>query len=380
MNGVFTSLLAIEIPLTLFPGSSHPAHTPIPPFANADSRVKLGFPGRAKLRMLFAWISTLDSEFPVEGLLKYPPLEPPSRCTGPVIVLPSMERLSISLLAFPQHAAMATTPKPTAPSMVFERTPIFRAMLFSEYWIGLRDGNWSSLAASPLTTQMPDGCWDDEGTWPVTWIWLAIICTPSTRFADPAAPPDEMRIPGPGESDEMVLFAIKVSRAWLFLTPSPPPTFIPIPVAPGIGSTMLLLAIMVCCNVSPTASSIWNMIPSCGPETAPVMVLPVITTWSQVFPVGGAPAVPQNGQKKIPAFWMFVITRLLMVMLEKVLPVAVGSPAPIRTPYGKFWKASPLRVMPPELTFKAAYIPERLASVISGCPRSEEHTSELQSP
>ena len=54
--------------------------------------------------MVFAWTSTLDSEFPVEGLLKYPPLEPSSSCTLPVIVLPSMERFSIALLLLPQHA------------------------------------------------------------------------------------------------------------------------------------------------------------------------------------------------------------------------------------------------------------------------------------
>ena len=48
-----------------------------------------------------------------------------------------------------------STAMPLITLMVFERMPIFRAMLFSEYWIGRREGYWSSLAASPLTTLMP---------------------------------------------------------------------------------------------------------------------------------------------------------------------------------------------------------------------------------
>src|ERR1700693_5182581 len=102
--------------------------------------------------MLFAWISTLDSVFPVVGLLGYP-LAPPVSSTPkfvrPVIVLPNIERLAMVLLAFPQQAACAEIPNPKGPAKVFERMLRFRRMLFSEYWIGSRDGYWKSLAPSP---------------------------------------------------------------------------------------------------------------------------------------------------------------------------------------------------------------------------------------
>ena len=54
-------------------------------------------------------------------------------------------------------------------------------------------------------------------------------------------------------------------------------------------------------------------------EALPLMVLPVINTWSQVFPVTTAGAV-SSGENAIPVFWMFDNTRLLMVMLEKLSP------------------------------------------------------------
>src|ERR1039458_1463813 len=38
--------------------------------------------------------------------------------------------------------------------MVFERMPMFRTMLFSEYWIGRRFGFASSLAASPTASDL----------------------------------------------------------------------------------------------------------------------------------------------------------------------------------------------------------------------------------
>src|ERR1017187_6949846 len=183
MNAVLTSLLAIEMPSMRFPGSSHPAMTVIPALWTAASRLKFGFPGRSELWMVFAWTSRLDSVLPVEGLLKYPPLAPPMSCR-PVIVLPSMERVSIVLLAFPQHAASAKIPKPPASPMVFERMPIFRAMLFSEYWIGRRDGYPSSLAASPTATLMPIPNSFADASWSMRPIWLPTTCIPSIKFAD----------------------------------------------------------------------------------------------------------------------------------------------------------------------------------------------------
>src|ERR1035438_7558559 len=102
----------------------------------------------------------------------------------PVSVLPSMERLSMVLLAFPQHAATTKIPQQPASPMVFERMAIFRAMLFSEYWIGRRDGSASSLAASPVTRSMP------LANPPVTGlIWLPITRMPSIKLADAAPPP-----------------------------------------------------------------------------------------------------------------------------------------------------------------------------------------------
>src|ERR1039458_8099438 len=102
------------------------------------------------------------------------------------------------------------------------------------------------------------------------------------------------------------------------------------------------------------------MIPSCGPETVPVMVLPVISTWSQVFPAADKLAGPHSGQNEIPSLWMFVITRLLMVVLEKVVPVTTGpGPKPpeaegFRSWTQPFipqpWRATPLRVLPPDIT------------------------------
>src|ERR1035438_5867251 len=102
----------------------------------------------------------------------------------PVIVLPSMERFSMVLLAFPQHAACAKTPP-----MVFERMAIFRARLFSEYWIGRRDGSplTSSLAASPTARLMPPAANSPATT---GLIWLPITCMPSIKLAD-AAPRSE---------------------------------------------------------------------------------------------------------------------------------------------------------------------------------------------
>jgi len=52
------------------------------------------------------------------------------------------------LLPLPQHAAVAKIPKLPASPMVFDRMPMLRTMLFSEYWMGRRDGFASSLAAS----------------------------------------------------------------------------------------------------------------------------------------------------------------------------------------------------------------------------------------
>src|ERR1035438_6126475 len=90
------------------------------------------------------------------------------------------------------------------------------------------------------------------------------------------------------------------------------------PCAPCVVSTILLLAMVVCCNVSPQVALI--AIPNTGPETLPVMVLPAISTWSQTLPVGDVTVGPQFGQISIA----FVITRLLMVVLAKVVPVATG--------------------------------------------------------
>jgi len=69
MSCVLTSLLAMEMLSMLFPASSHPAITLIPPPWIASSRLKIGFPGRGELWMVFAWTSTLDSAFPDVGLL-----------------------------------------------------------------------------------------------------------------------------------------------------------------------------------------------------------------------------------------------------------------------------------------------------------------------
>ncbi len=142
----------------------------------------------------------------------------------------------------------------------------------------------------------------------------------------------------------MALLAIKVSSTW-FAGPTPPLALTVMPNAFGAGSTKLLLAMVVCCNVSPEARANW--IPNIGPETLPVIVLPVISIWSQVFSVGGAPAAwAQAGQKTIPIFWTFVITRLPMVMLEKVVPVATGNPnfaagGSMSTQFPQFRRASP---------------------------------------
>src|ERR1039457_7608054 len=104
--------------------------------------------------MLFAWMSRLDSSFPVVGPSSNEPLPPLASSTPqfvtPVTVLPSMERSPIVLLKFPQHAARTKIPPPTAPSMVFERIPMFRATLFCECWIGSRDGDRSEEHTSEL--------------------------------------------------------------------------------------------------------------------------------------------------------------------------------------------------------------------------------------
>src|ERR1017187_3514377 len=96
------------------------------------------------------------------------------------------------------------------------------------------------------------------------------------------------------------------------------------PSAPCAETTRLLLAMMVCCNVSPQATC--TLIALFAPEALPVMVLPVISTWSQTLPVGDVTVGPQFGQIwiPVPCIGMFVITRLLMVVLEKVVPVIHG--------------------------------------------------------
>src|ERR1017187_321936 len=95
------------------------------------------------------------------------------------------------------------------------------------------------------------------------------------------------------------------------------------PSAPCAGRTRLLLAMIVCCTVSPQTTC--TLIALLGPEALPVMVLPVISTWSQTLPVGDVTVGPQFGQISIAlCVGMFVITRLLMVVLEKVVPVATG--------------------------------------------------------
>src|SRR5947209_15345458 len=132
---------------------------------------------------------------------------------------------------------------------------------------------------------------------------------------------------------------------------------------------------VVCCNFSPQSSC--TLIPLAGPAALPVMVLPVICTWSQVLWVGPGGVGPQFGQIRIAALCceMFDITRLLMVVLEKVCPVT-GGPCPnspaegLRRktqPYKQFWSASPFRVLPPDMT-KIVRFPDRLVSVISGFP------------
>jgi len=47
-----------------------------------------------------------------------------------------------------------------------------------------------------------------------------------------------------------------------------------------------------------------------------------------------------TGDSTIASVWMFVITRLLTVMLEKVVPVAAAGRL-IRTQIPQFWRASP---------------------------------------
>src|ERR1035441_189148 len=258
----------------------------------------------------------------------------------PVSVLPSMERLPMVLLAFPQHAACTKIPQHPASPMVFARMAIFRAMLFSEYWIGRRDGSASSLAASPTARLMPlDNPFATTGS-----IRLPITRMPSIKLVDAAPWPAAMRIPNEPEATEMVLLAIKVSSAWLFFAPSPDPTTIAMPpvAAPGIGITMLLLAMVVCCHMSPPAvlpSS--KSIPSTGPAALPEMVLPVIRIWSQLLWLSALEG--EGGLTPIPVNWMPVSTRLLTVVLEKVAPVTgtANRGGPIQTPYQKFWRASP---------------------------------------
>jgi len=100
----------------------------------------------------------------------------------------------------------------------------------------------------------------------------------------------------------------------------------------------------VCCNVSPIVPPSPRSIAFTGPETLPVMVLPVISTWSEVFLVARAETEaadsPMTGDSTIASFWMFVITMLLMVMLENVVPVAADGRL-IRTQIPQFWRASP---------------------------------------
>src|ERR1035438_9681305 len=242
----------------------------------------------------------------------------------PVSVLPSMERLSMVLLAFPQHAATTKIPQQPASPMVFERMAIFRAMLFSEYWIGRRDGSASSLAASPVTRSMP------LANPPVTGlIWLPITRMPSIQLADAAPPPAAMRIPIVPPATEMILLAIKVSSAWLFIAPSPVPTLIAMPTvrAPGIGSTMLLLAMVVCCHMSPPAVlPSAKSIPSAGPAALPEMVLPVIRIWSQLLWQSALQG--EGGLTPIPVNWMPRSNPVPTVVLEKVAPITgVAHPA-----------------------------------------------------
>src|ERR1035438_4403012 len=139
----------------------------------------------------------------------------------------------------------------------------------------------------------------------------------------------------------MILLAIKVSSAWLFIAPSPSPTLIEMPSAPGMGSRMLLLAMVVCCHMSPPAVlPSTKSIPSTGPAALPEMVLPVIRIWSQLLWQSALQG--EGGLTPIPVDWMPVSTRLLTVVLEKVAPITgVAHPAgPIQTPYQKFWRAS----------------------------------------
>src|ERR1022692_3720413 len=123
----------------------------------------------------------------------------------PVIVLPTMERLSIVLFPFPQHAAAALIPKLPDSPMVFERIAIFRTMLSAEYWIGRRDGYLSSLAPSPTATLMPPPNSFADAVWSMRATWLPITCMPSIKLADPLPTPAAMRTPNEPGATEMAL-------------------------------------------------------------------------------------------------------------------------------------------------------------------------------
>ena len=64
--------------------------------------------------------------------------------------------------------------------------------------------------------------------------------------------------------------------------------------------------------------------------------------------------VRQEDIARCRSFWMSVITRLLMVMLEKRCPGGWGQlifrrgTLDLNTRHPQFWRASPLRVLPPE--------------------------------
>ena len=67
--------------------------------------------------------------------------------------------------------------------MVFERMPMLRAMLFSEYWMGSTDGIHvvaGGIAVRHSRCQPAGRC----SPGPAVRIWLPIICTPSIKFAE----------------------------------------------------------------------------------------------------------------------------------------------------------------------------------------------------
>ena len=73
----------------------------------------------------------------------------------------------------------------------------------------------------------------------------------------------------------------------------PSPIAMEMPIAPCVETVMWLLAMVVCCSVSPTVRPRSSEI-ALWPEAVLEIVLPTISRWSQVFPVATAGLVGVN--------------------------------------------------------------------------------------